>query len=313
MQKTWYDHPSSTKLQLQLLVDRQHQLLYCPIPKAGTSSVRNLLCTSDSDKTYAKGENPIQCDYSFPIHRIVKLGIYHEEARSHFLTNYITVVVVRHPMDRLVSAFTDKMTYHREFYPWYKLFIIAKFRHGRSKTLSFYKQLFRMTGASTLEEVIGKINSTGNNTTLPWPLSPSDQLLITEAVTHPVTFSEFVSFSLGYPDPHWMSYSKLCPLCDVQNPYIIKIETMVRDWAGIIRRQNFSQHIGHKRFLRRSGWQTTNNCTFFRRIPEMKTLDADQIVRLLKKHSMDMKMFSYSWDHSKLMAYCGSVESDQCC
>ncbi len=297
--------PNTTKLQLQLLVDRQHQLLYCPIPKAGTNSVKNLLCISDSNETYTKVKKPTHCHHS--------MSMYHEEVQRHFLTKYVTLVVLRHPMDRLVSAFNDKMTHNREFSPWYKLHIIAKYRYGRSKTLRFYQRLFRMTGASTLEEVIGKINSTGNNTTLSWPLSPSDQLLITEAVTKPVTFSEFVSFTLEHSDIHWMSYDRLCPLCDLHNPNIVKIETMVRDWSRIVLRQNFSQEIGHKHLLRHSGWQTTNNCIFFRYLPEMRTLEDALIVRLLKKHSSDMKMFGYSWDQSKLLAYCGSADSGHCC
>ncbi len=297
--------PNTTDLPLtfnRLLVVQQQRILYCPIPKAGTSSVKTLLLASSRPNvTHKHAESIIRRLDSLKNHGIMQLRMHPEQARRHILTHYVPLMIVRHPLDRLVSAFADKMAYHRDFFPWYRLHIIARYRHGRSKNIPFYHRLFRTFGASTMEELHEKINSIGQNTTMHCPVSSNDQLLVAEAVSYPVTFSEFISFTLGHSDPHWWPFNDLCPFYGVGTPYIAKIETMGSDWQNVMRKQNLSQGMGHERFLSHTAWQTTNNCTFVRPLPEFR------------KYSMDMNMFGYSWSQAKLMAYCGSVKSGQCC
>lgn len=78
------------------VVCHRYKLLYYPVPKAATSSIRRLIAQLDGRP--AKGH---------PHHDITLDSVWAKEASQ--FTGYLAFTVVRNPWDRMVSCFTDKV------------------------------------------------------------------------------------------------------------------------------------------------------------------------------------------------------------
>ena len=120
------------------------------------------------------------------------------------LETYTKMIVVREPLDRLVSAWGDKMA-HIELpqnAPYFK---------------SFARSILRMYRKDMNEEKL----KTGLGVTLDEFLRfvGNDKLL---AATR--------------DEPHWMHYDQLCHPCFVKYDYILKVETMDEDSEEMLSR-----------------------------------------------------------------------------
>ena len=103
-----------------IFVDDFHRVIVCLIYKSGSSSLRNWLGVHSPRWD---GENPPEKDFSkhkplkqVGISRLVDFGKPGERDRR--LQEYFKFVLVRHPFDRLVSAFVEKFTKpNQPYYP----------------------------------------------------------------------------------------------------------------------------------------------------------------------------------------------------
>lgn len=94
-----------------MMVSEQYKLLYCPIAKVGYSYWKRLILLLNSNST----QNSPLAKTALHDH---KLGKYYPElAHAHLynaadvkyrLSNYVKIAFVRHPLDRLLSAYEDK-------------------------------------------------------------------------------------------------------------------------------------------------------------------------------------------------------------
>lgn len=178
-----------------VLVDHGHKLLYCYVPKVactnwkrvfmmltGRSNVSNLV---DIPATLAHNENST-----------ISLSELPQTDASHCLDDYLNFLMVRHPFERLLSAyrnkFEDSHPSAKYFQERYGRYIIKKYRkHAAEHDLK-----------------------TGCN----------------------VSFREFVQYLIneGLTNEHWKSIFELCRPCSVNYTFIGKYEKFEEDSQALL-------------------------------------------------------------------------------
>jgi hypothetical protein len=104
-----FEGKSVSKLH-HLWVSDYHKLVYCDIPKAGSTTFKYLISmktASDmADEAARKGIH----NYTFlREHSVVQMTELSVQAAQQRLNNYFKFIVVRHPFSRLLSAYRDKI------------------------------------------------------------------------------------------------------------------------------------------------------------------------------------------------------------
>ena len=178
-------------------VNDKHKFLFCRIPKIGTTNWKRVLLYLMSD------EKDLEV-FSIKSNLIHQNSIYAKKIQATALTRYSKkqidfrlktyqkIIFVRHPLDRLFSAYRNKLTTSTEenkatFFQWYGTKIIRQYR----------------------ENATNESLAHGND----------------------VKFEEFLRYvaETSKLDEHWDTYSNLCAPCQVHYDFIGKYETMMED------------------------------------------------------------------------------------
>jgi len=189
-----------------IIIDNVHRVLFCAIPKAACSSWKAALALLT--QKVSNTSRGLLKSIHFPDF-MAKIGLHSprdlNESRLHTaVENYTNILVVRHPFERLLSAYRDKfLTYNK----WTKHF---QFKYGRKIAL-----LYR--GDAVTRESL---------------LRGDD-----------VTFEEFLRYIVDETvpfiersNPHWNTYHHLCHPCIIPYNHVIKFETLDEDNAVVLGR-----------------------------------------------------------------------------
>lgn len=250
-----------------LLIDRSNHILYCAIPKVASSAVKLAFA-------FMTGlVNRTSSDAHYPVHLsswLRSVGVYSvdylvENDPIWLKTAWSSLrkfIIVRHPFERLVSAYVDKFTLRNKFSEFFQR------RFGRQIV-----RLYR--NRSELHHNRASHDDAG----------------------HDVKFSEFVRFLIDKRircsqklNPHWMTFVDVCHPCFVDYDYIVHFEglpgEMLHLWKTIYNRTNLEEVL-HRRNV---GQTRTSNLVadYMNRLP---TQDIEALYELL---SIDFKMFSYT-------------------
>ncbi|KFQ31423.1 Carbohydrate sulfotransferase 9, partial [Merops nubicus] len=98
----------------QLFVEHKHKFIYCEVPKVGCSNWKRIIFLLQADVKAEASE--IEHDHIHQTSLIKKLVSYPPAIQKEFLTNYTKVMFTRHPLERLVSAYRDKLLHSEPFY-----------------------------------------------------------------------------------------------------------------------------------------------------------------------------------------------------
>ena len=100
------DDNNFNRLPGSIILDQRHKLAYCPIPKSGCSTMKRMFWVLNGN---ANSKNPQ--DIGKGIHDIAwSISVSHRrDLREEVTTNFFKFLVVRNPIDRLWSAFLDKV------------------------------------------------------------------------------------------------------------------------------------------------------------------------------------------------------------
>ena len=197
-------------------------MIFCPVPKIGTTTWKSYFGRVSGRLKKANWTK----EQDGPKH----LKDYTTNEARYRLKNYMKVMVARHPLDRLVSAYNDKLV--QTFGMGYlKPLIIDRVRHGISHIPhNDYKKYFRP------DRRFGK---------------PADPILRnhmrhydynngrSEGNPYHVNFTEFLLF-ISYhnikADKHWQTLQYMCQPCDINYDVILKVESIERDSHHVIQK-----------------------------------------------------------------------------
>lgn len=98
----------------QLFVEHKHKFIYCEVPKVGCSNWKRTIFVLQSGLDAKVSE--IEHDNIHHTSLIKRLVSYPPALQKEFLSNYTKVMFTRHPLERLVSAYRDKLLHSEPFY-----------------------------------------------------------------------------------------------------------------------------------------------------------------------------------------------------
>ncbi|XP_076281739.1 carbohydrate sulfotransferase 11 isoform X2 [Lasioglossum baleicum] len=184
-----------------ILVDEQHELLYCYVPKVACTNWKRVLMVATGKWP---GNDPLEipADQAHSQSTFQRLSNYTLPEIERMLTTYDKLIVVRHPLERLLSAYRNKLEAKHK-----KSSMYFQSRFGK-KIVKRYRQ-----------------NATEES------LRNGDD----------VTFREFVEFvtddsSNETRNEHWNPIYELCQPCLVNYNLVSKYESLVEDATEVLER-----------------------------------------------------------------------------
>uniref|UniRef100_T1IJL8 Carbohydrate sulfotransferase n=1 Tax=Strigamia maritima TaxID=126957 RepID=T1IJL8_STRMM len=192
------NQPLHSKNFNHIIVDDKHKLLYCYVPKVACTNWKRILMFLND---YSDFRDPldIPANDSHQADAFRTLDSYTPLEKEQRIEHYFKFLFVRHPFDRLVSAYRNKFTqnYNIYFHNRYGRLIIQKYRTKASK--------------ESLQR--------GNDVTF----SEFVQYL-TDPQTHGTPLNE-----------HWMPVFDLCHPCHIKYDVVGKFESLDKDADAVLR------------------------------------------------------------------------------
>ncbi|XP_021929387.1 carbohydrate sulfotransferase 11-like isoform X2 [Zootermopsis nevadensis] len=264
---------SQVKVDLRLpqrrhfLVNHEHKLLYCWIHKVASTSWIAL---------FSHLANRTHIDEYYREIRILSPKSAEELHGIITTKDYYKLIVVRHPFERLVSAYRDRIEDTSRF---------------TSQAWIYVPRIFALTRPVLNRNKIFDINHNQKLSIVP-------------------TFQEFVEWLLVIPpkkyDVHWNRYSDHCKPCAIHYDAIIKMENFSNEKEVSVMHnmelELLNASLPH--LQRTSGGPTDYNitCQYFQQ------LFSEQVSALYEIYSMDFEMFHYS---PQLYINCAQNKSGQ--
>jgi len=179
-------------------VQDDYKMIYCLVPKVGCTSMKRLFINISDH-----GENAAAVAKIFPHSErtMTKAGIhpltyYTGGNLTSRVTNFTKVIIIRHPLIRLLSAYRNKFVEDNPVYP----------KHLGTKIIARYRK------------------------------DASNESLVTGQDVRYSEFVQFLidSGKEGKKfDMHWAPYTELCDPCHVKYDIVMKLETMDSDMEYI--------------------------------------------------------------------------------
>lgn len=90
-----------------ILIDHQHKLLYCYVPKVACTNWKRVLMVL-TGRSNASNLVDISATLAHDVNSTLSLPELSETEAQYCLNNYINFLMVRHPFERLLSAYRNK-------------------------------------------------------------------------------------------------------------------------------------------------------------------------------------------------------------
>lgn len=258
-----------------IIYDKLNKLTFCPVYKAASTSWTISMLQLAGLWTHKTRGMPIQ--------KLVRLfypkmtGL----AAATVTTNTTHFMVVRHPLQRLLSCYLDKFQYAAKeyYYHQYGEKIIQRYRKSlfglSPQKIQGYKDQVRAAmrragnkGGSDLSPIPGNPFAT--------PLGP--------------TFPEFVQHVVetSYDDEHWRSYASHCVPCTLSYDFVLRFESLSEENTRFLEYLNRTGEIEQR-------WDNPNpsgdtkklSCEYYSQLT-LKQIDA-----LINKYKKDLLLYEY--------------------
>ena len=314
-------------IRTRLIVDDKHKLIYCTIPKIGSTTWARFL---NSAMGHGKLNNAADQETK-------SLSMYTDEEAEYRLKNYMKIMVARHPLDRLVSAYIDEV-YKKKQYEYLRPLIIDRVRHGITHiSPDQYKKYFRAD----------RLYGVPDDPILKQHLEHYDDYIRVDEIGNPyrVNFTEFILYvthhAVGRVTTHWITMEHTCWPCEINYDVILKMETLTEDSEYVIKHMETVAPVSgdthlpllnsHRTAANRGSWdpakitgyiqkrsinQTVKNSVWVvKQLPEYQDVPNDLIEHLLSKvYWNDMLMFGYDFNMEQRLSECSyEYNSQPCC
>ena len=266
--------------------DEIHHILYCYMSKVGCTAFMTLIARANANRLNLMNSTQSQLPYrkvysddttrELGFRKFGNSGLTDEEIRYR-LDNYFTFMITRHPMERLISAYRDKITDH------------AYSKH------SFLKR-FRLP---VLQYVRPELFSEA------WNASESERERLLEELgkQHMPSFREFIQWIVEnrIVDENWLSAVDSCHPCAHKWSAILRLETMVSDKSLLLERLGTDAPEEIERMH-----PTANHSSFFSSLylREWEDIPDEHEEYFLEQYREDMELFGYKWDRASKTTDC---------
>ena len=182
-------HKEKSTLDHYILVDDKYKTLYCAVSKCGSSAWKNVLVRLRTDKSVSETQAIHVHEYlqQFGLSFLSDLS---KEEQTFRLEKYFKYMIVRHPLERVVSAWRDKLVLDDD--PSYR------------KTL-------------------GKAIREHNTRSQTLPADAGDNITLAEVVEY------LVDRDPSTWDRHFLSVYHHCHPCEINYDFVAKVETLKTD------------------------------------------------------------------------------------
>ncbi|KAK7065346.1 hypothetical protein SK128_015664 [Halocaridina rubra] len=268
-EKPLIKHPPTPNYDV-FYIDRQDELAWCPVYKAASTSwLHNFLILGGVDEKHMKNTK----DQISHLARKVWPSLDYKDAEKAF-RSCLKFMIVRHPFERLVSAYRDKLENTN----------IGK-EHGVEH---FYKKYGR--------KIVAKYRPPGKGLPAIRYSQDMDDPSIPAPKGIEPTFGEFVKYIIAtdlvyYADDHWMPYYLHCTPCLLDYDVIAKFETLERDQTYIIKEKHLESKIKPSWKHLTNGIKTADTIKKY-----FATITKKDLMGLYEKYKLDFELFGYSID-----------------
>lgn len=241
-----------------IIVDREHAILYCPIPKAACTTWKAFFMELGG---VAVGNDIHTQERTSNLH-LEELDL---EERDFVMKNYTKFIIVRHPFTRVLSAYRNKLEPNGTY----------ESTHSNSSKKYYWRNRI---GSKILKQYRGA--ETAN-----------------EYMEHPeryeLTFKEFVDFISTHArkpslnDRHWQRMAEICYPCDIEYDYIAKVETLPEDSIYFLLSNGFSSH------LQNYANHATNSSSLTSVLQYYSSLSEESKDKLYQRYKVDFQLFDY--------------------
>jgi hypothetical protein len=198
--------------------------------------------------------------------------------RQRVLGEYVRLLVVRHPMTRVASAYRDKMGAH-----------VRNMEYARIRD-----RVIREARRSEDKFNTTRLNNTAQPTTI--AADSYEMPTFAEFIDHAV-FSRDRKISW---DKHWRPTHAICDPCHTHFHHIIKLETFSADVApilAILAARNATMERRLRDMLTpKNKHSTAGDSTVSEIVPEMLELSVGRRKNLERLYARDMQLFGYGFD-----------------
>jgi len=240
-----------------LICSKEHKISICPIYKAASTLLFKKFLLIAPSKSYDK-ESVKHLEVQANVLARKEFGYLESWTKyPDFTTNGVTMIFVRHPFERLLSAFRDKLedpsVQGHKFNEYYYN------KHGRRVVMGYRKNHNSITGPT-------------------WKYP---------------RFSEFVDYVLGkdlrYDDEHWSPYFKECTPCHINFTFVGHFETLSWDLHLLANKTGLPQWDDKREIVQYATHQKVSEEYY-------ATVEKEAIRKLYKRYKLDFEMFGYSPD-----------------
>ena len=245
-----------------MVVDHGRRVAFCYIPKISSSTWKAVMANNtgvNSDVTFDKLTSK-----GYIHSRVGMFGLSNEVYTSQ-LENYTKFMILRHPFDRLLSAYHDKA--------------FPNIKNGRVH--SPYGVIRR----AVLRQ--------GNHS----------NLSADERENYIPTIEEFAQYALVTRNIHWNSYAFRCDPCHIRYDHVIRLETLASDTEKLLKAAYPEvASLPSTNAYRHAQSAKTNDQS--KTLSEFSDVESSTLAAVFQKYKYDFNLYGYGFDVKSHQTVC---------